>query len=598
MREHTEPTQQRPSDTPVPSVAPVVATRPRPLAGVRVLDLSRLLPGPYCSLLLADLGADVIKVETPTAGDYARMAPPELGFGGIFEAVNRGKRSLAVNYRLPRGREVVLRLAARSDVFLESSRPGQMVRRGLGPADLHAVNPGIVYCSLSGYGQTGPYRDRPGHDLDYLAVGGLLALLGPPGARPVPPGLQIADIAGGMLAAVEILASLYPARALRGRRDARRRGARRDRVLAGTAGFLGRHRRLGRRSAQRHLPVLHGLSGGRRGWLAVGALEPQFWVSFCEGIERDDLVPRQYDPTAIDEVARCLLGRTADAWLGIFDEDACVARVNLPAEAERDPQVRDRGIIVGEGADSTHRRSAHDGSADTGTGRAPGLGEHTFQVLAEAGLEAAAVNSLVAASVVAGPAGPAQQARAARLASMLARMAERERPATPDVRTPSLRRVDLLATDGEAPERRWCRSSCCGRRSPAMPGTTPAVGPLPERPAAVEPSSAGHLGCPGVPVGDPEPEAGPRDLGRVAHVRPPEVGVAVDHRARPDGALDRMQECQCPGRAARCGRRPPECSRSRAGMRSLGSQVRVTHEEASLPAARRARSGYDGCRDP
>ena len=155
----------------------------RPLAGIRVLDLSRLLPGPWCSLLLADLGAEVIKVETPLAGDYARMAPAELGFGGLFEAVNRGKRSIAVNYRLPRGREIVLRLAATADVFLEASMPGQLARRGLGEAAIRAVNPRIVYCSLSGYGQAGPYRDRPGHDLDYLAIGGLLALLGPAGRR-------------------------------------------------------------------------------------------------------------------------------------------------------------------------------------------------------------------------------------------------------------------------------------------------------------------------------------------------------------------------------------------------------------------------------
>src|SRR3990172_10756948 len=123
----------------------------KPLAGIRVLDLSRLLPGPYCSLLLADLGAEVIKVETPLAGDYARMAPAELGFGGIFEAVNRGKRSVAIDYRRPAGRDLVLRLAETADVFLESSRPGQLEKRGLGAVAVRDVNPAIVYCSLSGF---------------------------------------------------------------------------------------------------------------------------------------------------------------------------------------------------------------------------------------------------------------------------------------------------------------------------------------------------------------------------------------------------------------------------------------------------------------
>ena len=130
----------------------------RPLAGIRVLDLSRLLPGPYCSLLLAHMGADVIKVETPLAGDYARMAPEELGFGGVFEAVNRGKRSIAVDYRKPGGRDLVLRLVETADVFLESSRPGQLDRRGLGAVPVRKANPAIVYCSLSGFGQTGPHR--------------------------------------------------------------------------------------------------------------------------------------------------------------------------------------------------------------------------------------------------------------------------------------------------------------------------------------------------------------------------------------------------------------------------------------------------------
>jgi len=173
-----------------------------------VLDLSRLLPGPYCSLLLAQLGAEVIKVETPLAGDYARMAPEELGFGGVFEALNRGKRSIAVDYRRPRGRDLLLQLVDTADVFMESSRPGRLDRCGLGAVAVRAANPGIVYCSISGFGQTGPHRDKPGHDIDYLAMSGVLSLLGPPGGRPTPPGLQLADISTGTMAAARILAAL------------------------------------------------------------------------------------------------------------------------------------------------------------------------------------------------------------------------------------------------------------------------------------------------------------------------------------------------------------------------------------------------------
>ena len=421
MQGSIEALPERPTPNVAPSASPVAGSRP--LTGVRVLDLSRLLPGPYCSMLLADLGADVIKIETPTAGDYARLAPPQLGFGGIFEAVNRGKRSLAVNYRLPPGRDVVLRLAARADVFLESSRPGQMERRGLGPADVRAVNPGIVYCSLSGYGQTGPYRDRPGHDLDYLAVGGLLALLGPPGGRPAPPGLQLADIAGGTLATVEILAGLF--RHERSGDGTTLDVAVLDAIVSwlaplgsglSTAGTVG-----GPLSGAVPCYAVYPAADGT--WLAVGALEPQFWVSFCGGIGRDDLVPRQFDPTAIGEVAQCLAGRTSADWLATFDRDACVARVNLPAEAELDPQLRTRGIVVGEGDQLRIVSPLQAAAADARVLRAPGLGEHTFEILAEAGLDATAAAGLAARSVVAGPATPERQARATRLASMLARMA-------------------------------------------------------------------------------------------------------------------------------------------------------------------------------
>jgi len=423
-----------------------------PLAGVRVLDLSRLLPGPWCSLLLADLGAEVIKVETPLAGDYARIAPAELGFGGVFEAVNRGKRSIAVNYRLPRGREVVLRLATAADVFLESSMPGQIARRGLDAAAVRAVNPRIVYCSLSGYGQEGPYRDRPGHDLDYLAIGGLLALLGPAGARPVPPGLQVADLAGGTLAALEILAALF-------RRERTGEGAFLDvAVLDAVVSWLGplgagvatAGATAGPLSGAFPCYAVYPASDGA--FMAVGALEPPFWVAFCRAIEREDLVPRQYDATAIPEVAAILASRSRAAWLAELGDDACIAPVNTPAEAQRDPQVRARGLVAGSG-EAAHvvsplravagagrggGDSATDGSgsdrARGGAGDlpAPGLGADTLAVLAEAGYVDAEVRALIDAGVAAGPATAEATARAVRLGSVLARLAEHGRVAARD----------------------------------------------------------------------------------------------------------------------------------------------------------------------
>lgn len=401
---------------PTPTALPRLG---RPLAGIRVLDLSRLLPGPWCSLLLADLGAEVIKVETPLAGDYARIAPAELGFGGVFEAVNRGKRSIAVNYRLPRGRDVVLRLAATADVFLESSMPGQLARRGLDAEAVRALNPRIVYCSLSGYGQVGPYRDRPGHDLDYLAISGLLALLGPTGARPVPPGLQVADLAGGTLAALEIVAALF-------RRERTGEGDVLDvAILDAIVAWLGP---LGAGAATAGV-VPGPLSGtfpcyavypaADGAFLALGALEPPFWVAFCAAVDREDLVPRQYDPSAMPEVAEILASRPRAAWLADLGDAACLAPVNTPAEAQRDPQVRARGLLIG---------SAGVGATDDRP--APGLGADTLALLADAGYGDGELGALLDAGVVAGPATAEATARAARLGSVLARLAERGRGST------------------------------------------------------------------------------------------------------------------------------------------------------------------------
>jgi alpha-methylacyl-CoA racemase len=421
--------------------AGAVAADQRPLAGMRVIDLSRLIPGPWCSQILSGMGAEVIKVETPLAGDYARMAPPELGFGGIFEALNRGKLSIAVNHRLPRGREIVLRLAATADVFLESSMPGQLARRGLGPGDVRDTNPTLVYCSISGFGQTGPYRDRPGHDIDYLAIGGLLTLLGPAGARPVPPGIQIADLAGGTSAALQILAALL-------RRERTGEGATLDVAILDAVvtmlGPLGTSVETAGRpdsapSALSGAFPCYGVYATADGqYLAVGALEPPFWVELCRGLAREDLIARQFDPAAIPEVAAILATRSQAAWLDHLDEDACVAPVNAPGEVELDQHLVARRLVVGQGGTArvgspldipgglgelpptNAGASAHDAEPS-----APRLGAHTHEVLTNVGYGREEIASLERDGIIAGPPTPETEARRARLASMLTHKVER-----------------------------------------------------------------------------------------------------------------------------------------------------------------------------
>ncbi len=188
------------------------ATMPA-LDDVRVLDLTRLLPGPFCTLLLADFGADVIKVEDTSGGDYMRWMPPLVdGYSAMFHPLNRNKRSLAIDLKNPLGREAFLRLATTADVVVESFRPGVMDRLGIGFDQLHDVNPRIVLCSISGYGQDGPFRDRAGHDLNYAAVAGVLLLGGSTGGAPPMPGLQVGDLGGGALdAALAIMIALHHA---------------------------------------------------------------------------------------------------------------------------------------------------------------------------------------------------------------------------------------------------------------------------------------------------------------------------------------------------------------------------------------------------
>ncbi len=395
------------------------------LEGIRVLDLSRLLPGGYCSLLMADAGADVIKVEDTGMGDYVRWAPPYYGAdehqalgtrSALYLALNRGKRSIRIDLKSEAGREAFLRLVREADVVLESFRPGVLDKLGVGYEALREVNPGIVVCAISGYGATGPNVSRAGHDTNYLALGGVLGLTGAKGGPPVQAAGQIADLGGGGLMAVfGILSALW----------------RRERT--GEGQFVDVSMTDG---AQSWLAMVAGqflcdgeppsrgtgmLNGGvacylpyecADGWVSCGALEPKFWNAFCAGTERADLLEHQFAAPGTDghaRIAEVFMGRTKAEWAAFNDEHDCCIEPVLDVDEALDSQLtKEREMVVELDQPELGpvrllgmpvKFSETPGDA---TRAAPALGEHTREVLREGGMGEDEVASLLESGAVAG----------------------------------------------------------------------------------------------------------------------------------------------------------------------------------------------------
>ena len=284
-----------------------------PLTGIRVLDLTRLLPGAFCTQLLADMGAEVVKIEEPGSGDYMRWTPPLVdGQSAMFNAINRRKKSVTLNLKSEEGRQLLLGLVENADVLVEGNRPGVMDRLGLGWPVLHARNPRLVMCSITGYGQDGPFAARAGHDLNYMATAGALGLNGERGGPPLPLSVQVADIRGG-------------------------------------------------------------------GYYSVAALEPKFWTAVCDALARPDLADLQYseDLDAQKQLEKVFATKTRDEWQEILaGADACCEPVLDLDEVASHPQIAARGVLAPR------------------TDPVPLLGEHSAEILAAAGVDAARLADL------------------------------------------------------------------------------------------------------------------------------------------------------------------------------------------------------------
>jgi crotonobetainyl-CoA:carnitine CoA-transferase CaiB-like acyl-CoA transferase len=373
----------------------------RALEGIKILDLSRLFPGPYCSMILADLGADVLRIED------RRFA----GEGPGMPTVMRNKRHMTLNLKHPQGKDIFYRLAREGDVILEGFRPGVTARLGIDYESIKKINEKMIYCSVTGYGQDGPYRNMVGHDVNYLSFGGVLGLNGEAGGDPVIPPIQVADMAaGGMNAALGTMGALI----------ARQRTGRGQYIdismLDGIVAMLpfpvsllwglGQNPRRGDTLLSGRYPCYSVYETREGGFISIGALEPRFWEALCRKLGREDFIPSQYDEGEKREEIFSFLRatfktKTREEWMEeLKDVDVCLGKVLSLEETLGDPQVVSRRMVT-DFADPRKGKmrllssplKLSDTPPDIRTAPAD-FGEHTEEVLGELGFNADQIEEL------------------------------------------------------------------------------------------------------------------------------------------------------------------------------------------------------------
>ena len=326
------------------------------LEGIKILDVSRLLPFNYCTMMLADLGAEVLKVEEPGMGDYMRWLPPKLkNENAIFLIANRNKRSVTLNFREEKGKEILRQLAKEHDVLFESFRPGVMDRLGVGYENLKEINPRLVFCSSTGYGQTGPYKDRPGHDMNYISVAGILEATGRHTGAPVIPGIPIADMSIGIFSAFSILAGIM----------ARDRTGKGQHIDVSMTDCMVSYNMMNIAdyvfSQQAQSSEKFGITGETPCYnvfktkddkfISLGNIEGKFWKNLLKLIGREDLKEYQFamgeeGEKAMSELQSVFLSKTRKEWLDLFEsQDICYAPINSAEDVVADPQVKQREMI-------------------------------------------------------------------------------------------------------------------------------------------------------------------------------------------------------------------------------------------------------------